>query len=67
MEMSGQLHVPVALPPGEGAHVTHWLRGWVDLRAGVDAEAKRKIRSPCRESNPVLPARSLITIVTELQ
>jgi hypothetical protein len=34
--------------------------------AGQDAVAKKKGPYPCQESNPVRPARSLITILTEL-
>jgi hypothetical protein len=37
---------------------THWIRGWVGPRAGLDAEARRKILCPCRWSNPDRPARS---------
>jgi hypothetical protein len=47
-EWSGQLHAPAALPPG-----THRI----GPRADMDA-AKRKIPSPCRDSNPDHPARS---------
>jgi hypothetical protein len=45
MEVSGQLH----------AHGTHWIGGWVDPRAVLDAVVKRKIPSPRRESNPRTP------------
>jgi hypothetical protein len=41
MEVSGQLHAPAVLPPGEGAPGTHWIGGWVDPRAGLDAVEKR--------------------------
>jgi hypothetical protein len=51
MEVSGQLHNP----PKERAPATHWIGGWVDLRAVLDAVVKRKIRSPRRESNPRTP------------
>jgi len=37
----------------------------VGPRAGLDAEAKRKILSPCRESNSGRPARSLVGIKAE--
>jgi hypothetical protein len=30
MEVSGQLHVPAALPPEKKPLVTHWTGGWVD-------------------------------------
>jgi hypothetical protein len=36
-----------ARPPG-----THWIGGWVGLRAGLDAEVKRKFPSPCWYTNP---------------
>jgi hypothetical protein len=29
---------------------THWIGGWVGLRAGLDARARRKILCPCRGS-----------------
>jgi hypothetical protein len=38
----------------------------VVLRAGLDAVARRKILGPRRESNPGVPAHSLVTIPTEL-
>jgi len=41
---------------GEGAPGAHV--GWVGPRAGLDAVTKRKNPCPCRESNPVHPARS---------
>jgi hypothetical protein len=49
-----------ALRPGrftlrERAPGTHWIGGWVGLRAVLDAVVKRKIRSPSRESNPKIP------------
>jgi hypothetical protein len=40
----------------------HWIGGCVGLRDGLDAVAKRKIPSPCRESNPDRPARSLVAM-----
>jgi hypothetical protein len=33
---------------------THWIRGWVGPRAGPDTVVKRKIPSPCRDSDPRL-------------
>jgi hypothetical protein len=36
LEVSGQLHALAALPPGERAPGTHWIRGWVGPRAGLD-------------------------------
>jgi hypothetical protein len=47
---------------------THWTGGWVGHRAGLDAVAKRKKSRHClcRELNPSRPARSLVSILTEL-
>jgi hypothetical protein len=42
--------------PGERAPGTHWIGGWVGPRAILDAVVKRKIPSPCRDSN--LPSSS---------
>jgi hypothetical protein len=41
--MSGQLHALAVLPLGkEPLHLgTHWIRGWVGPRAGMDEKAKR--------------------------
>jgi hypothetical protein len=43
---------PRPLYPRERAPSTHWIGGWVGPRAGLDAEVKRKIPSPCLESKP---------------
>jgi len=51
MDVSGQLHAPAALPPGK-KHRTHYIGGWVGPRASLDTVSKRKIPSPCWESNP---------------
>jgi hypothetical protein len=50
--------IPRPLYSGERSPGTHWIRGCVGPRAGLDAEEKRKIPSPRRESNSHLPARS---------
>jgi hypothetical protein len=52
MKASGQLHAPAVITPRERAPGTHWIGGWVGLRAGLDTVVKRKIPSPRRESNP---------------
>jgi hypothetical protein len=49
MEVNGQLHAPAILPLG-----THWIREWVDSRAGPGAVEKRKISCPYQESNPTV-------------
>jgi hypothetical protein len=59
MEASGQLHAPAALPLGK-APGTHWIGGWVGIRAVLDAVVKRKISSPRRESNPRTPIVQLV-------
>jgi hypothetical protein len=41
--VSGQLHIPTALPQG---------KCWMGLRAGLDVVAKRKNSNSCWESNP---------------
>jgi hypothetical protein len=52
--------------PGRFTPATHWIWGWVGAKTGMDAVAKRKIPNPLRELNPGRPARSLVTIPTEL-
>jgi hypothetical protein len=37
----------------ERAPGTLRIRGWVGPRAGLDVVVKRRIPSPCRDSNPV--------------
>jgi hypothetical protein len=44
--MSGQLHAPAALPPGERALDTHWIGGWVHPSAGLDDLEKLKFLTP---------------------
>jgi hypothetical protein len=51
MEVSGQLHAPGCLTPREKVPGTHWIGGWAGPRAVLDAVVKRKIPSPCQESN----------------
>jgi hypothetical protein len=59
MGVSGQRHALAAhFTPGERTPSTHWIEGWVGLRAGLDAGARRKILCPCRRSNRDRPARS---------
>jgi hypothetical protein len=40
--VSGQLHDPVALPPGKDPAGTHWVGSWVGPRASLDDMEKRK-------------------------
>jgi hypothetical protein len=48
------IFMPRPLCPQERAACTHWIGGWVGPRAGLDAVVKRKIRSPCRDSNSLI-------------
>jgi hypothetical protein len=57
MDVSGQLHGPAALPPGESAPGTHWIGGQVGPRVGLGAVNEIKFLH-CRESNPGRPAHS---------
>jgi hypothetical protein len=47
-----------ALPLGKGPPSTHWTGGWVGPRAGLDAEARRKILCLCWGLNPGRPVHS---------
>jgi hypothetical protein len=51
-------HIPAALCSKEWIPGTHWIQGWVDLRAGLDTEARGKILCMCRGSNPDRPVCS---------
>jgi hypothetical protein len=64
--VSGQLHTPYAILPGVRAPGTRWIAGWVGPRAGPDAVKKRKIPCLHREFYAAHPARSVVTILTEL-
>jgi hypothetical protein len=64
MDVSGQVHAPAAIPRWRDPPRTHWIGGWMGPRAGLDTVAKRKIPSPCRESNPDRPAHRLVAIST---
>jgi hypothetical protein len=45
MEVSGQLHALVALPPRKELPGANRIGGWVGPRADVDATEKRRIMS----------------------
>jgi hypothetical protein len=49
--VSGQRHAPTALYPRGNDPGTHWIGGWVGLRAGLDTEVTGKIFYFCRGSN----------------
>jgi hypothetical protein len=46
---------PGRFTPRERSPDTHWIGGWVDPRAVVDAVVKRKIPNPHLKSNPRIP------------
>jgi hypothetical protein len=43
---------PGSFTPRETPSSTHWIRGWVGTRAGLDAVVKEKNSYPCWDSNP---------------
>jgi hypothetical protein len=57
---------PDSFTPGERTAGAHFLGGWVDPRACLNAVAKRKIRRFRRETQPDHSAHSLVAIPTEL-
>jgi hypothetical protein len=46
MEVSGQFHIPGRFTPAERTPITHWIEGWVGLKAGLDSVKKKKIFCP---------------------
>jgi hypothetical protein len=67
MEVSGQLHAPQTLPQEGDPSDTHWIGGWLGLRAGLDAvKMRKKNPSSYRESNSGLPTRSPVALLSEL-
>jgi len=42
VQMSSQLHSRPYYPRRKSLFGTHWIRGWVILRAGLDLVAKRE-------------------------
>jgi hypothetical protein len=53
--VSGERHAPAALYPYERTPGTHWIGGWVSLRAGLDTDARGKILCLCQGPNPGCP------------
>jgi hypothetical protein len=67
MELGGQLYSPAALSPEKECLVpSGWRLGGPQSRSGMEAVAKKKNPCPYRESKPGPPARSLVTILTEI-
>jgi hypothetical protein len=42
MEVSGQLHTPTGLLPGDSPSGTHWIGNWVGPSVGLDNVEKKK-------------------------
>jgi len=62
--MSDKIHAPVALPSKRNAD-THRI-GWVGPSAGLDVLEKKKSLAYAGLRTPDRPARSLVTMSTEL-
>jgi hypothetical protein len=60
--MSGRRHASAALYPWERTPSTHWIGGWVSLRAGLDTQARVKIPCLCWGLNPSHPICSRLLI-----
>jgi hypothetical protein len=52
--------------PRKGAPATHWIGGWVDSRAGLNAVSKGENPCPFWESDLGLPSHNQVTVPTEL-
>jgi hypothetical protein len=50
MEVEWSASLPGRFTPRDRAPATHWIRGWVGPRAGLEAVSMRKIPSPRRQS-----------------
>jgi hypothetical protein len=57
---------PRSLYPQGNNPNAHWKGSWADIRADVNALEKRKSLTTTGDSTPDGPARSLVTIPTEL-
>jgi hypothetical protein len=57
---------PGRFTPFEKSPGTHWIGDWVGHRVGLGAVVRRENPISCCESNLGRPARSLVTILTEL-
>jgi len=60
--VSVQSHVPSVLVPGMSSG-TQWIIDCVGLRVHLSVLEKRKIRGPCRNTNPVLSTCNLVYLV----
>jgi hypothetical protein len=62
MEMSGYLQASAALTPKKSPG-THYKTGWLGPRVGLGEAVETKYACLCRESNPSIPARYLVTMM----
>jgi hypothetical protein len=56
--VGGQRHASATLYPRKRSSSSHWIGGWVGLRAGLDTEAREQILCLYRESNHGCPVCS---------
>jgi hypothetical protein len=63
MEVSGQLHVLAALPPGKDP-LYQMDRSLDEPQGSSGRGGKEENSCPCRESNPGRPARNLVTVLS---
>jgi hypothetical protein len=64
--VSGQSHAPAALYPRIRTPGTHCTGGWVDIRTGLDTEARGKHPLPLQSTEPRSSSLYSDTILTEL-
>jgi hypothetical protein len=57
---------PGRITPAERAPGTHWIRGWVGPRASLDTAGAKGKRTFIFPAGTGRPARSLVTVLTEL-
>jgi hypothetical protein len=61
--VSGQLHVPGALPRSKSSR---YILGGPQSRSGRGGEVKESYHFPYRELNSGRPVRSLVTVLTKV-
>jgi len=67
MEVSGQLHASVALPPEKATPIPIGLESGCAPEPVYTRWRRETILPPSRESNPVRGARNLVFVLTELK